>query len=412
MAQQIVTISENCFLYCCSSPYSITFPKEYQLPQSKKYYVLIGIPDKAPENIPVEVIGANELFVKKSPKLDYPYKVHASVQDDCNEKIAEFSLDLLSPVDYVFRKLSLESCDSVDKALEEKMSSAVLAMSLSYYLVMEEQVGKNTKMDEILSSLLRCSSSGKAIYKTALRSLQGANNGRQIKEFCERNHLNLLLQEVKKAQVEDLDVNKDDHEYETVTHPLTQTRVRSNSEYDYICFEFDGTPPPSPSQSHKSPPPRPPPPDVTYGNVQTSPNVTEEDPYIAMHPRQETNIAFTTDRSKSTSVPVRSPTVPPRRRKANSIKLSQARPRSMDSLLLDQSIQQEASSSSLSDSTASSPQHLSTSHKLLQKHQKPERPPRPKSLEVGLDRIGKPQAPRKNILSNLVTRRSSNKTND
>ena len=53
------------------------------------------------------------------------------------------------------------------------MSSAVLAMSLSYYLVMEEQVGKNTKMDEILSSLLRCSSSGKAIYKTALRSLQG-----------------------------------------------------------------------------------------------------------------------------------------------------------------------------------------------------------------------------------------------
>ena len=63
--------------------------------------------------------------------------------------------------------------DLVGTVLEEKMSSAVLAMSLSYYLVMEEQVGKNTKMDETLSSLLRCSSSGKEIYKTAIRSLQG-----------------------------------------------------------------------------------------------------------------------------------------------------------------------------------------------------------------------------------------------
>ena len=63
--------------------------------------------------------------------------------------------------------------DLVGTVLEEKMSSAVLAMSLSYYLVMEEQVGKNTKMDETLSSLLRCSSSGKEIYKTAIWSLQG-----------------------------------------------------------------------------------------------------------------------------------------------------------------------------------------------------------------------------------------------
>jgi len=43
------------------------FPKEYQLSQSKKYHILIGIPDKAPENILVETIGTNELFVKKSP---------------------------------------------------------------------------------------------------------------------------------------------------------------------------------------------------------------------------------------------------------------------------------------------------------------------------------------------------------
>ena len=91
------------------------------------------------------------------------------------------------------------------------MSSAILAMSLSYYLVMEEQVGKNSKMDEILSSLL---SSSKDIYKTVIMSLQGkhmcmsinmqwlgynillsgASNGEQIKKFCERHHLNLLLQ--------------------------------------------------------------------------------------------------------------------------------------------------------------------------------------------------------------------------
>jgi len=62
--------------------------------------------------------------------------------------------------------------DSVDQVLEEKMSSAILAMSLSYYFVMEDQVGKNTKMDEILSSLLRCSISGKEVFKTAIRSLQ------------------------------------------------------------------------------------------------------------------------------------------------------------------------------------------------------------------------------------------------
>jgi len=38
--------------------------------------------------------------------------------------------------------------------ISDKMTSAILAMSLSYYYVMGEQVGKEKRMDEILSTLL------------------------------------------------------------------------------------------------------------------------------------------------------------------------------------------------------------------------------------------------------------------
>ena len=41
--------------------------------------------------------------------------------------------------------------------ISDKMTSALLAMSLSYYYVMEEHVEKETRMDEILSTLLNCS---------------------------------------------------------------------------------------------------------------------------------------------------------------------------------------------------------------------------------------------------------------
>ena len=41
--------------------------------------------------------------------------------------------------------------------ISDKMTSALLAMSLSYYYVMGEHVEKETRMDEILSTLLGCS---------------------------------------------------------------------------------------------------------------------------------------------------------------------------------------------------------------------------------------------------------------
>ena len=41
--------------------------------------------------------------------------------------------------------------------ISDKMTSALLAMSLSYYYVMGEHVEKEARTDEILSTLLNCS---------------------------------------------------------------------------------------------------------------------------------------------------------------------------------------------------------------------------------------------------------------
>ena len=41
--------------------------------------------------------------------------------------------------------------------ISDKMASALLAMSLSYYYVMGEHVEKEERVDEILSTLLNCS---------------------------------------------------------------------------------------------------------------------------------------------------------------------------------------------------------------------------------------------------------------
>ena len=57
------------------------------------------------------------------------------------------------------------------------MPSPILAMSLVYYFVMEEQVGKNSKMDEILSSLL---SSSKDAYKVVIESLHCTVSGAHV----------------------------------------------------------------------------------------------------------------------------------------------------------------------------------------------------------------------------------------
>ena len=48
------------------------------------------------------------------------------------------------------------STEMTDK-ISDKMTSALLAMSLSYYYVMGEHVEKEERVDEILSTLLNCS---------------------------------------------------------------------------------------------------------------------------------------------------------------------------------------------------------------------------------------------------------------
>ena len=103
-------------------------------------------------------------------------KLYATGEQHEEEDITEFSLELVSPIDYLFRKFSANefskmictysSClctcmhifpvEMSDK-ISQKMTSALLAMSLSYYYVMGEHVEKEARTDEILSTLLNCS---------------------------------------------------------------------------------------------------------------------------------------------------------------------------------------------------------------------------------------------------------------
>ena len=55
--------------------------------------------------------------------------------------------------------------------ISDKMTSALLAMSLSYYYVMGEHVEKETRTDEILATLLDCSE-GK-MYMNTTRQKKG-----------------------------------------------------------------------------------------------------------------------------------------------------------------------------------------------------------------------------------------------
>ena len=65
------------------------------------------------------------------------------------------------------------SIEMSDK-LSDKMASALLAMSLSYYYVMGEHVEKETRTDEILSTLLNCSQS--KMYMNTTRKKKGEYN--------------------------------------------------------------------------------------------------------------------------------------------------------------------------------------------------------------------------------------------
>ena len=63
--------------------------------------------------------------------------------------------DLLT-FEFLILRMCVNSIEMSDK-ISDKMTSALLAISLSYYYVMEEHVEKETRTDEILSTLLNCS---------------------------------------------------------------------------------------------------------------------------------------------------------------------------------------------------------------------------------------------------------------
>jgi len=65
---------------------------------------------------------------------------------------------------YIHLLFVTEMCSS------EKMTSALLAMSLSYYYVMEEQIKKEEKADEILATLLTCN--GNSVPPKHITSVQ------------------------------------------------------------------------------------------------------------------------------------------------------------------------------------------------------------------------------------------------
>ena len=58
--------------------------------------------------------------------------------------------------------------------ISDKMTSALLAMSLSYYYVMGEHVEKEKRTDEILSTLLNSSQS--KMYMNTTRQKKGTQN--------------------------------------------------------------------------------------------------------------------------------------------------------------------------------------------------------------------------------------------
>ena len=55
--------------------------------------------------------------------------------------------------------------------ISDKMTSALLAMSLSYYYVMGEHVEKEARTDEILSTLLNCSEA--KVYMNTTKQIKG-----------------------------------------------------------------------------------------------------------------------------------------------------------------------------------------------------------------------------------------------
>ncbi|XP_065898812.1 uncharacterized protein [Dysidea avara] len=190
-AQASVTISQKFLLFCCSSEqYSVTLPGKVL--SSTGHIVRYTYPDESTEDVEADHIGDNMLYIKKPPGYDHPCTVQVEVfATGGDNSIAVFPLDLVSPVEYLYRKLSLDDSEVTDR-VTETYSSALLAMSLSYYYIMGEHLRKDDgeRMDEILSSLLTMY--GSKAYSNPRRS-SATNERHSIARFAQHHHLQRTL---------------------------------------------------------------------------------------------------------------------------------------------------------------------------------------------------------------------------
>lgn len=158
MEQIVVTINQGFFLFCCVEQYNINSPQQ-SLSTKSNYFLRYTYPDGTTADASAQLSSANQL-TSQSPEHDHSCTVHARLytSGDHAQTVAEFSLDLVSPVEYLYRKFSANEFEMSDK-ISSKMSSALLAMSLSYYYVMGDHVGKESRRtDDILSTMLNWSS--------------------------------------------------------------------------------------------------------------------------------------------------------------------------------------------------------------------------------------------------------------
>ena len=95
------------------------------------------------------------------------------------------------------------NCLEISSKISLKMNSAMLAMSLSYYYVMGEDVNKEEMADQILSTLLKHNTNdgsngrGKSNYvcKVTIITLSiGIGNSSNMMQFARRHQLHHTLQ--------------------------------------------------------------------------------------------------------------------------------------------------------------------------------------------------------------------------
>lgn len=153
MEQVAITIDQNFFLFCCSEQYNINVHQT--LSSKHNYFLRYTYPDGTTADGSARLSSEN-LLTSQSPEHGHSCTVHVRLytSGEQAQTIAEFSLVLVSPIEYLFRKFAVNEFEMSEK-ISNKMTSALLAMSLAYYYVMGEHVEKNIRRtDTILSTFL------------------------------------------------------------------------------------------------------------------------------------------------------------------------------------------------------------------------------------------------------------------